>query len=168
MTPTSAQNFCRYNRWMNEKLLEGCAGLTDEARKLDRGAPFKSIHGIWNHLLLTNRLWLGRFSGIPYPARGLNDEVYSDFEELRAGFRETDAEISNLIRSMTDDYLANGILRFTPISVPQPRELPVWLVVTHIFNHQTHHRGQITALMEQAGADCGITDLLMLPPDFAN
>jgi uncharacterized damage-inducible protein DinB len=56
----------RYNRWMNERLYECCSRLPDEARKRDMGAFFKSIHGTLNHLLLADRVWLGRFTGKPF------------------------------------------------------------------------------------------------------
>jgi uncharacterized damage-inducible protein DinB len=162
MTPTTALAFAQYNRWMNEKLLAGCAELSDDERKLDRNAPFKSIHGIWNHILLADRIWLGRFLGEPYSFKTLGDEVCADFAELRAELAKADDAIEAFAEGLTDEKLAS-IFEFTPVVNPVTLRLPLWLVVTHMFNHQTHHRGQITALMEQAGLDCGVTDILRLP-----
>ena len=59
------QTMARYNRWMNQKVYDGCAGLADEDRKRDMGAFFKSIHGTLNHILLADRIWMGRFTGEP-------------------------------------------------------------------------------------------------------
>lgn len=162
MTPTTALAFAQYNRWMNEKLLASCAQLSDEERKLDRAAPFKSIHGLWNHVLLANRVWLGRFGGEPYVFQTLGDEICSSFDELRTEHAKIDETIETFAASLTEERLAS-ILEFTPIVNPVTLRLPMWLVVTHMFNHQTHHRGQITALMEQAGLDCGVTDIIRLP-----
>lgn len=76
----------------------------------------------------------------------------------------TDDAIDAFVATLTTDKL-RGILKVTSISNPQTYELPLWIAVQHFFNHQTHHRGQITALMEQAGLDCGVTDLAMLPQE---
>ena len=79
----------RYNRWMNDKLYEAAAALSDEARKRDGGAFFKSIHGTLNHLLLTDRIWLARFTGMTVPngfmgpggIRSLDKELFKNFAE---------------------------------------------------------------------------------------
>ena len=151
-----------YNRWMNERLYEHCARLSDGERKRDVGAFFKSIHGTLNHLLLGDRIWLGRFLGKPFAVTSLAQELYSDFGELRAERRKTDATIVEWAESLTDRDLA-GELSFTSVVNPKPRRYPLWFAVTHFFNHQTHHRGQLTTLLSQRGIDPGVTDLLWLP-----
>lgn len=153
----------RYNRWMNGKLYDCCAKIDDVERKRDRGAFFKSIHGTLNHILLGDRLWLGRFAGVPYELKGGLDHVlYSDFDELRAEREKTDAEILDLVEGLDDQKIASE-LRYTTVVNPHPRVTPMWLALMHFFNHQTHHRGQITTLVSQAGIDPGVTDLLYLP-----
>ena len=89
MSPEWLAASARYNRWMNDKLYALAATLSDAARKRDSGAFFKSVHGTLNHLLLTDRLWLGRFKGVAIPdgfmgpgIRSLDQELYADFEEL--------------------------------------------------------------------------------------
>jgi len=156
----------RYNRWMNDKLYALVAGLGDEARKRDSGAFFKSIHGTLNHLLLTDRVWLARFKGVSAPdgfmgpgIRSLEQELYADFEELR---RE---------RALTDDELSGWVAELTPERLAAPLvfmrrghrlEAPLWGSVAHLFNHQTHHRGQITTLLSQQGHDPRVTDLVAM------
>jgi uncharacterized damage-inducible protein DinB len=152
------QTLSRYNRWMNGKLYEICAAMSDAERKRDRAAPFRSIHGTFNHLLLADRIWLGRFTGQPFVARSLDQELYSDWSELRAERNLTDEKIEAWIASVSEETLMAN-LTFTPMSNPQEYSLPLWQCVLHLFNHQTHHRGQITTLIEQAGYDCGVTDL---------
>src|SRR5512139_2176046 len=91
----------RYNRWMNDKLYALAATLSDETRKRDVGAFFKSIHGTFNHILLADRVWLARFTGVTVPdglmgpgIRSLDQELYGEFEELRRERARTDDELS--------------------------------------------------------------------------
>lgn len=156
------RTMARYNRWMNERLGDVCETLTDAERKADRGAPFRSIHGLWNHLLLTDRVWLSRFHGTSFPITGLDQELYSDFAQLRRERAHTDSEIDAFVESLSDEKLAET-LHYTSISNPQPRAYPLYIVTQHLFNHQAHHRGQMTTLLEQMGVDFGLTDLIGLP-----
>lgn len=162
MTPEHSRLMARYNRWMNEKLYTLCAGLSDGERKKDRGAFFRSIHGTLNHLLLGDRIWLGRFLGPPFQVESLAQELYSDFDALRNERRRTDDEIDAFVAGLTSEKLA---ARFTYRSWvnPQERSAPLWILTTHLFNHQTHHRGQLTTLLSQCGLDPGVTDLMWLP-----
>src|SRR6476469_4234839 len=101
MTPEHARAMARYNRWMNEKLYAVAEKLSDEERKTDRGAFFGSIHRTLNHLLLADRVWLGRFTGAvlqegefgPGGIKTLDQELYADFDELRRERAKTDDEI---------------------------------------------------------------------------
>ena len=156
----------RYNRWMNDKLYAVCAGLGDEERKRDRGAFFRSIHGTFNHLLLADRLWLGRFLGRPYAVGSLGEELYADFDELREERAGTDAEILAYTEGLDEAALASD-LRFTSVVEPQERVIRLEHALMHFFNHQTHHRGQATTLIQQAHAQPGITDLMWMLLDEA-
>ena len=151
----------QYNRWMNERLYALCDELPDEERKRNVGAFFKSIHGTLNHLLLGDKVWLGRFTGEPFTVSSLAQELYADFGELREDRAATDAKIADWAGSLTDDDLA-GELTYTSVVNPEPRRYPLWFAVAHFFNHQTHHRGQLTTLLFQRGIDPGVTDLIWL------
>lgn len=159
---THVQALCRYNIWMNQRLYEACAGLPDAQRKRDLGAFFKSIHGTLNHLLLADRVWLGRATGAPFSVRALDQELYADFAELRAQRERTDAELAAWIASLQPQDFARE-LTYTGITRPQPVQKPLWLILAHLFNHQTHHRGQVTTLLKQSGIDPGVTDLIAMP-----
>jgi uncharacterized damage-inducible protein DinB len=164
MTGKHARLMARYNRWMNEKLYAVAAQLTDEERKRDRGAFFGSIHRTLNHLLLADRVWLGRFEGVvlhdgemgPGGIRSLDQELYADFDELRRERAKTDDAIDAYVATLTDERL-QGSLKY--VRRGAVNEFPLWQVVAHLFNHQTHHRGQVTTLLMQAGRDPGVTDL---------
>lgn len=163
MKPTDwAQTFSSYNRWMNERLYAACAGLSDAERKRDRGAFFRSLHGTLNHGLLGDRIWLARFLGEVHPVSSLDQELYSDFAELQQERAATDAAIDAYVAGLDASAFA-GTLRYQSVVNPASRSLPLWLALTHFFNHQTHHRGQLTTLLHQAGVDPGVTDLIWLP-----
>jgi uncharacterized damage-inducible protein DinB len=167
MSPEWLGASARYNRWMNDKLFGLAARLSDQARKRDGGAFFKSIHGTFNHLLLADRVWLGRFKGVTVPGellgpggiRSLDQELYGDFEDLRRERVLTDDELSAWVAGLTQERLAAPLVYMRR---GQKVESPLWWAVAHVFNHQTHHRGQITALLTQQGCDPGVTDLFAM------
>ena len=151
-----------YNRWMNERLYSVCAGMSEAERKRDLGAFFRSIHGTLNHLLLADCVWLGRLKKRPFPVISLGQELYADFDELRAQRDETDTALADFVQGLRLDDLA-GMVRYTSIASGKASALPLGVVLTHVFNHQTHHRGQVTALISRLGYDVGVTDLIRLP-----
>lgn len=162
MSPEFARTMARYNEWMNGRVYDASAKLSDEQRKEDMGAFFKSIHGTLNHLLLADRIWMGRFTGRPIAVASLAQELHSGFDELREARTAMDRDINEWARNLIGDVLS-GDLSYTSIVNPQPRTYPMWIAVTHFFNHQTHHRGQLTTLLMQRGIDPGVTDLIWLP-----
>src|SRR5215510_16241847 len=92
MTTIWAQ-YALYNRLANENLYEACAALTDEERRRNLGAFFKSVHGTLNHLLLGDRIWMARFEGGSHPSTDLDAILFESFDDLRAARREMDARI---------------------------------------------------------------------------
>ena len=161
------RTLARYNRWMNDKLYALAATLGDDVRKRDCGAFFKSIHGTFNHLLVTDRIWLARFQGVSIPEgdmgpggiRSLDQELYADFDELRRERARTDDEISAWVAELTTERLAAPLVYMRR---GQRNESPLWWTVAHMFNHQTHHRGQATTLFTQLGHDPGVTDMVAM------
>lgn len=167
MSPDWLAALARYNRWMNDKLYELAASLGDDARKRDVGAFFKSIHGTFNHLLLADRVWLARFKGEtvadgfmgPGGIRSLDQELYVEFEDLRRERALTDEELSVWVSGLTHERLTAPLVYMRR---GQRQASPLWWAVAHLFNHQTHHRGQITTLLTQQGCDPGVTDLFAM------
>lgn len=160
----------RYNTWMNDKIYAAAARLTDEERKQDRGAFFKSIHGTLNHLLVADRIWLGRFKSTPCESgcigpggiRSLDQELFADFAELHRGRKQSDEELLQWVSELTPERLAAPLVF---VRLGQQLEFPLWGTVAHVFNHQTHHRGQVTTLLSQHGVDPGVTDLFAMLRD---
>jgi uncharacterized damage-inducible protein DinB len=147
---------------MTHSVYAAAAKLSDEERKADRRAFFGSIHSTLNHILWGDRVWLPRFNGKHYPAGVVGEVLYDDFAALLDARRAMDDEIAAWAAQLDAAQLAGTLTWFSSIA---QRELsrPRWLCVTQMFNHQTHHRGQVTALLKQAGIDPGVTDLPWAP-----
>lgn len=151
-----------YNRWMNRNLYAVCALMPDAVRRQECGIFFRSIHGTLNHLLYGDRSWLGRFTGEPFEVTVIGQELYSDFAELQAEREATDERIIAWAQTLTPEWLQSPF-SYTSNVDGKTRVLPAWTLVVHLFNHQTHHRGQITTLLSQLGYDAPVTDLPWLP-----
>ena len=151
-----------YNRWMNESLYAVCEQIADEQRKADRGAFFRSIHGTLNHILWGDRIWLGRFTNQPAQLPGIGEDIYDDFNELKKERVRTDAFIIDWTRTVDPEWLA-APFDFTSTTDKKTRRSPAWACVSHMFNHQTHHRGQVTTLVKQLGYEPPVTDIPWMP-----
>jgi uncharacterized damage-inducible protein DinB len=156
------QTFAAYNTWMNEKLYDCAQQLSDADRKLDRGAFFRSIHSTLNHVLWSDRLWLGRFTGRKYEVGPIGVDLYADFEHLRLARIEIDGDLTSWAMGVRAERLAAPLTWFSGVA-QRDFTRPMWLCVTQLFNHQTHHRGQVTTLLKQAGIDPGVTDIAWAP-----
>lgn len=159
---TYGNGMAAYNQWMNEKVY-GCAlELSDEQRKRDLGAFFGSVHLTLNHLYVGDEAWMQRVHGEPISMTSTREERYTSFAELWTARQALDRRISAWAEQLTDAF-ADGVFRFRSVAYQRDIELPGWAVVAQIFNHQTHHRGQVTTLLKQLGKDPGITDIPMMP-----
>lgn len=151
-----------YNKWMDGRLYDICSLIPDEERRKDMGAFFKSIHGTLNHLYYGDIAWLERLRDGKFTPRKLGIDLFDDFNEMRAAQEKMDGEIIEWARTLTPEYL-NGGYEYKSNVDGRTRILPRWILTTHMFNHQTHHRGQLTTLIMQLGIDPGVTDIPWLP-----
>lgn len=174
MTPVDPIDVYRrraaYNRWMNDRLYAVADALGEDARRRDRGAFFGSIHGTLVHILTGDRIWMRRLTGdldryvlpgpdgLPMDSVRLDVDLYPDFAELRRERGRTDDDLADWIGALTSAQLASAVTYTDTRGAAHTH--PVWWAVEHLFNHQTHHRGQVTTLMMQAGHDPGVTDLV--------
>ena len=142
--------FGRYNRLANERLYAACAGLTDTARRQERRAFFKSIHGTLNHIMVGDRIWMARFEGGRVSSTGLDAMLHDDFDELRAARRAEDARIETFMAELDEVRLAGKLAYVSHEG--HAFEDPMAVLLPHFFNHQTHHRDQITAMLSQTDA----------------
>jgi uncharacterized damage-inducible protein DinB len=151
-----------YGKWMNEKVYAACAQLSDEERKRDRGAFFKSIHGTLDHAVWGDIAWLSRFAPNQPAVGKIGEILFPDFEALAAARRRLDADLIAWAGSLDDAWLAEP-MTWTSKLYGFTQTHPRWVQVVQMFNHQTHHRGQVTTLLSQIGVDIGPTDLPVLP-----
>jgi uncharacterized damage-inducible protein DinB len=160
ISPDWCRLMAAYNSEMNRRLYAAAADLTDEARRQERGAWFGSIHGTLCHLLWGDRQWMSRFAGWDKPPPGIpnSPKLIEDFAELRAARMTDDARIEAWAATLTPDWLAGRLTWFSGGSQKEMTERR-WVLVTHLFNHQTHHRGQAHGLITQAGVRPAATDL---------
>lgn len=160
MTNPLIRNFqalAKYNELANNRLYDACAELGDEGLKLDRKAFFSSILGTLNHILLTDRVWISRFENQPITGYRLNDILYDDFAALRAARREQDQHIMAFMNNMTEDFV-EGEMTWTNNEGITRTEV-YSLLLTHLFTHQAHHRGQVHNMLSQAGVKTPVLDL---------
>jgi uncharacterized damage-inducible protein DinB len=163
----------RYNRWFNERLYAACEQLPEQERQRDRGAFFGSIHRTLDHLVWGDATWLRRFAaqGVAFtslaggvldlpPGAAQGSLGYSGWSDLRAKREQLDRAVEGWTREMAPAFPLRT-MRYANTKGVQ-REHPMWQALTHFFNHQAHHRGQVTTLLAQAGIDPGVTDLIAL------
>ncbi len=158
------QDMARYNRWQNGNLYGVAEPLGDAERRRDRGAFFGSIHATLSHLLWADRIWMSRLAGMPRPEGGIPESVslYSDWNELKRTRATFDAVMVDWADGLDAASLDGELTWYSGATKAELRK-PIWLLVTHMFNHQTHHRGQVHCMLTQAGGKPGDTDLTLLP-----
>ena len=162
------RTFARYNHWQNTSLVISADGLSQSLRWQDRGAFFGSIAATLNHLYWSDALMLERLKGNPRPQDQITHSLsspsdWSTFKTLR---KKRDRQISLWAASLSDQSLT-GVLRWDPLDGSDRVEMAMPLAVVQFFNHQTHHRGQIHAMLTAAGARPQATDIALMPSEFA-
>lgn len=153
----------RYNRWMNDKIYDAAETLSDEQRKADRGAFFRSVHGTLNHLLLGDQAWMQRMKGQSVTMTSPAQVLHEDFQALRTARAAMDQDLMDWAVHL-ESVESSRSFSFFSVVYQKQITMPYVAAVMQIFNHQTHHRGQITTLLSQLGVDVGITDIPLMPP----
>ncbi|MFV3075757.1 DinB family protein [Niveispirillum fermenti] len=156
----------RYGGWMNQRMMVACSTLPASERERDLGAFFGSLHRTLDHLLWADLIWMHRLMGTPAPAAGINEHAFPDWAELVARRAAADGLMARWAGEMVTDAWLAAPFTYGSKVVGRRRTMPGWVLVTHVLNHGTHHRGQATTLMKQLGADPGVTDLLVMPALF--
>jgi len=158
------QTMARYNRWQNKGLIGEADKLDEAGRDLDRGAFFGSIRGTLNHVLWGDTIWMARFAGWRKPRGGIADSprFTASWPAYKAARGDADTRIVAWADKMTAGEL-DGELAWYSGALETNIQKPKWLLIQHFFNHQTHHRGQVHAMLTAAGAKPGDTDLFVMP-----
>ncbi|CUH76806.1 DinB family protein [Tropicibacter naphthalenivorans] len=158
--------FARYNAWQNKQLKAAFHALGEAELRRDRNGFFGSILETANHILWGDQLWLSRIAGMPPPSVGMADsarmtETLSDWDIARF---QTDGALLEWAKGLRSIDLA-GPLEWTSGSTGEVRAMPKAQCAAHMFNHQTHHRGQIHAMLTAAGRDAPVTDMIFMPSE---
>jgi uncharacterized damage-inducible protein DinB len=163
ISPDHVRLLARYNIWQNKSLIEAASTLSDAERSADRGAFFRSIHGTFSHVLWGDRMWMHRFSSSPKPDGGIAQSAVhvTDWNDLVGQRKNMDGDIQNWANEVSAEWLA-GSTTWVSSAAKQEFTRKRWHLVAHMFNHQTHHRGQIHAMLTAAGAKPDDTDLMLL------
>jgi uncharacterized damage-inducible protein DinB len=155
----------RYTQWQNQSVTSAANALPDGDRQAQRGAFFGSIEATLNHLLWGDRIWLNRFAGTPKPRCGSIAESVNEVPDWSRFFLEraaTDQAILEWANGLKNSDL-NGDLTWFSGAAGREISKPYSFLITHFFNHGTHHRGQINAMLTAAGARTDDTDLFLMP-----
>lgn len=156
---THYRMFGRYNEWANLQLYAAVARLAPEQYRADRGAFFKSVHGTLNHLLATDRVWMRRFTREGDAPDRLDAILFETFDPLRAARQVEDRRIVEFVDRL-DDARISGTIKYRRVSAPEWFEQQLAPALAHWFNHQTHHRGQVHALLTGLVGEAPALDLL--------
>jgi uncharacterized damage-inducible protein DinB len=149
----------RYHVWATHRLLEAVARVSDDEYRRDVGLFFKSIHGTLNHLLVAEHmLWYPRFAKGTSPVLALDAEIEPHRERLAQALNGGSANWSQLIASWSAERFDSHLEHQT--SKGEPMSLPFAATLAHVFNHATHHRGQITAALTALGQPCPELDMV--------
>lgn len=157
----------RYNAWQNKGLRTIVDAMDEDALRHDRGAFFGSILGTLNHLLWGDLVWMARFAGGDAPPQAIADSpdmTATPVEWSTHRFR-TDGRISLWADKLASVDLVGDLTWYSEAAKREVTQ-PMQTCIVHFFNHQTHHRGQVHAMLTAAGAKPGPTDLPFMPEDF--
>ncbi|CAN7164724.1 DinB family protein [Pararhizobium sp. LjRoot255] len=142
--------FAKYNRWANRLLYQAAGALTDAQYREDKGAFFSSLHRTLSHILAADRIWMKRFTGSGDAPSALDAILFDDLTTLSAARAAEDERIVAWVDSLAEADLA-GHFTYTPITNPVPVTQRLAPVLAHVFNHQTHHRGQCHMILTALG-----------------
>lgn len=172
ITPDYVKTFARYNRWQNQSLYDAAETLSDSERRQERGAFFGSIHGTLAHLMFGDGIWMSRFTSddsFKPLAKSIPESpfAYPDWAALKAARTALDMRITAWSSGVSQADL-DGDLTWYSGAMKATVTRPKALLITHFFNHQTHHRGQVHAMLTSAGARPDATDLMITPDTLPN
>lgn len=140
-----------YNAWANVRLYRMAHALPDELYRKEVGAYFKSLHGTLNHLLTTDRIWMRRLTGTGDHPDNLDAIVFDDLASLSTARKEEDKRIIDFVGGLGESAFPE-MLNYNSLN-GTPQRQPRTEILAHLFNHQTHHRGQAHAILTILGVN---------------
>jgi len=138
-----------YNAWANARLFRVAGALADELYRKEVGAYFESLHGTLNHLLVADRIWMRRLTGVGNHSNKLNAIVFNELSPLHAARTEEDSRIISFVQGLAEPDFEETLDYRMLNGAPQRQRRRE--ILAHLFNHQTHHRGQAHAILTVLG-----------------
>lgn len=157
MTPEEIRLLYDYNAWANHRVLEAASALTAEQFLKPLGSSFSSLRDTLAHIYGAEWIWLERFQGRS-PAALPGASEFSDVARLRARWAEQETRLLSFVRGLSQEDL-DRVLEYRTLKFGVYRN-PLWQSMQHLVNHGTYHRGQVTTLLRQLGAQPIVTDLM--------
>lgn len=151
--------YAAYNAWANRLVYAEAGKLEDADYRRNLGAFFGSLHGTLNHLLAADRIWMKRFTGEGDAPGRLDAILHEDLAGLTAARQAEDARLAAFVDSLTEERIAADFT-YSPITNPATVTHSLRAALTHVFNHQTHHRGQCHAMLTALGGPSLSLDLI--------
>ena len=159
MSIENFRQFADYNHWANRRLYGAALAMPDEAYRRRTGVFFGSLHGTLNHLLLTDRVWLKRLTGEGEHPNRLDAILFEELKDLLRARLAEDARLKRVVGGYSEADLGEAVSYQTMSGQPHRQKLQD--ILLHLFNHQTHHRGQAHACCSiVAGQEPPSLDLL--------
>ncbi|WOR15557.1 DinB family protein [Hyphomonas sp. FCG-A18] len=164
--PGYLQHMARYNRWQNDNLYTAADTLSEAERRQDRGSFFKSIHATFSHILWADQTWMSRLGDWEAPKTDIpgSTTLYNDWAELRSLRIAADFRFIRWADELSQSDADGDLIYFSTSGEQQTRKRAICLM--QVFNHQTHHRGQIHAMLTAAGAKPDDTDIQFMPEAY--
>lgn len=154
------RRMARYNRWANARLYDACAELAEDEYQKPRQAFFGSLHGTLCHLLVTDWIWMDRIEAKPSRGLELDHRPFAGFAELRPAREAQDAHIVAFADRLDDAMVAADVVYRRVTAGGGDMRTPLHLCLLHMFNHETHHRGQAHDQLTQTPVPPPPLDLL--------
>ncbi len=159
-----ARTMARYNEWQNRSIYAAADTLSDAERRMERGSFFGSIHRTLSHLMWGDLMWFSRFIGNEQRLATIKESpgLFADWDDLKRRRTTFDQELIDWADRLDQSWLYGNLTWYSG-ATQQERVKPQWFLLTHFYNHQTHHRGQVHAMLTAAGAKPDDTDLMLMP-----
>jgi uncharacterized damage-inducible protein DinB len=166
MTPEEVRFLYAYNSWANCRTLDACAVLSKEQFTREMGVSFHSVRNTLAHILQAEHIWLQRFEGPSASGFVMHDaSKFTDVDSLRNAWADIEARLGGFVGARTQEDL-DRVYEYKSLA-NIPYSIPLWLALQHLFNHGTYHRGQVTALLRQLGAQPAALDITLYTRELA-
>ena len=164
ITPQFCEQMAHYNSWQNRNIHSSLSACSHQVLTTDRGVYFGSILGTLNHLIWGDQIWMSRFDNGEGPRVSVDQsskltKTFGDWNEER---EKLDRRIMTWVCDLTQVKLEEQLTWFSRV-YQKEISIPKSLAIVHMFNHQTHHRGQIHAMVTSIGIETMPTDIIAMP-----